>query len=564
MGCASKKDSFSDEETLPIGDDPEKDVFFEEIMEWCCGSGRWQLLLVSYMSIMWLVLPAVGMSMLFVGASPEFKCADGFGADTTFASLPADTPECHRLNSSEACTRWVFDTSVYESTVVTEWSLVCGRKPLLSLLQSWLMLGGILGSVVSGQLADRLGRRPVFLITSVIIILCVFAAAFVTDYASYAVVRFVTGLAMAAMVGSHCVMTMELATRDLRAAFGTLSALPYAFGIMLVAAGSYAIRSHRSLQLAYAVPFLTLLPNFWLRPESPHWLVVQGRFSEAYTILERGARCNRRRMPPREDVLKMMRRARDGLLAREEAAQRSGSGGRKGWRQLVSSPLLIRYTLACGFISYVIAGSYFGMTFDTTQLSSSPHLAAVLSGLVEIPSYFVFPLLNRLGRRTSLILFLLTAAAAMFLVFVDRHPTLWLTLGLVAKFCVSAAFGVVWVLINECMPTTVRGLAFGVSNMGGRLGAATTPFVVDLVSDLHPAAPSAVFGGAVLLAGLAGFLLPETNNQPLPETAADIQSRPAAEQSRPVVKQTVTGSREIACGDGRTGGGERMELSGSG
>ena len=524
MGCSTKK-RVSSEGTLPMGDDPEKDVFFEDIMEWCCGSGRWQILLVSYMSVMWLILPAVSMSMMFVGASPEFKCADGFDANATFASLPADTPECRRLNSSRACSRWVFDTSVYQSTVVTEWSLVCGRKPLLSLLQSWLMLGGIVGSVVSGQLADRFGRRPVFLLTSVIIIGCAFAAAFVNDYASYAVVRFVSGMAMAAMVGSHCVMTMELATRDTRAAFGTLSALPYAFGIMLLAAGSYAIRSHRTLQLAYAAPFLLLLPNFWLRPESPHWLVVQGRFTEAYTILERGARCNRRQMPPQEEVLKMMRRARDGLMTREEAARHSGSGGQKGWRQLVSSPLLVRYTLASCFISYVIAGSYFGITFDTTQLSSSPHLAAVLSGFVEIPSYFVFPLLNWLGRRTSLVVFLLTAAAAMFLVFVDGQPALWLTLGLVAKFCVSAVFGVIWVLINECMPTTVRGLAFGVCQTGVRLGAAATPFVVDLVSELHPAAPSAVFGGAVLLAGLAGFLLPETNNKPLPETAADIDKR---------------------------------------
>ena len=385
--------------------------------------------------------------------------------------------------------------------------------------------------MVSGQLADRLGRRPVFLITSVIIILCVFAAAFVTDYASYAVVRFVTGLAMAAMVGSHCVMTMELATRDLRAAFGTLSALPYAFGIMLVAAGSYAIRSHRSLQLAYAVPFLTLLPNFWLRPESPHWLVVQGRFSEAYTILERGARCNRRRMPPREDVLKMMRRARDGLLAREEAARRSGSGGQEGLaaagqlasadplhpgvrlHQLRDRRLLLRHDLrhdaaelepAPGRRALRARRDPVLLRVPTTQPARPPDLPD------SLPSHRRRCHVPRLRRPTSN-----TLADSRLSGQVLRVGGLRRRSG---------------VLINECMPTTVRGLAFGVSNMGGAAGRGDHS--VRGGPGERPAsaaAPSAVFGGAVLLAGLAGFLLPETNNKPLPETAADIQSRSGGE-----------------------------------
>ena len=553
--AGTEKKALAAEGVLPAGGDPKGDVFFEDVMEWCCGSGRWQVLVIGYMSIIWLILPAISMSMMFVGASPQFKCADGFDANVTFASLPADAPQCHQLGDASApCSRWAFDTSVYESTVVTEWDLVCARKPLLSMLQSWLMLGGILGSVISGQLADWLGRRPVFLITAVAMVGCSFAQALVRDYASFAAVRFVTGVVMAALVGCHCVMTMELSGRSTRAAVGTLSALPFPVGIMLLAAGSYALRSHQQLLLAYAVPFLFLLSNYWLRPESPHWLVVQGRFAEAHAILERGARCNGHQMPPREQVLAMMRRARDGLLAREAAARRDSGGARHGWRQLASSPTLVRYTLVSGFICFVISGSYFGITFDTTQLSASPHLAGVLSGLVEIPSYLVYPLLDRLGRRASLVAFLLTAAVAMLLVLADRQPALWLTLGLVAKFGVSAAFGGVFVLVAECIPTTVRGLAFGVCQMGVRLGGAVAPFVVDLVSDLHPAAPSAVFGVAVLSAGLATLLLPETNHRPLPETAADIE-RSSAAAGNTADERSDVGS------DGATVYMERVELS---
>ena len=126
------------------------------------------------------ISPTYAISMVYVGATPEFRCADGFDANATFASLPADTPQCHRINdTNSSCTRWVFDTSVYLSTVVTEWNLVCGRKPLLSMLQSWLMIGSVVGSLVGGQLSDRFGRRPVFLPTMFLTIACSLATALV-------------------------------------------------------------------------------------------------------------------------------------------------------------------------------------------------------------------------------------------------------------------------------------------------------------------------------------------------------------------------------------------------
>ena len=133
--------SLNVEELQPVGEDGQEardSVLFEDILERCCGTGRWQVLLVSYMSVLWLIFPTFSMSIVFFGATPEFMCADGFDTNATFASLSAETPRCHPSNdNSSSCSRWVFDTSVYLSTVVTEWNLVCGRKPLLSMLQSW-------------------------------------------------------------------------------------------------------------------------------------------------------------------------------------------------------------------------------------------------------------------------------------------------------------------------------------------------------------------------------------------------------------------------------------------
>ncbi|XP_037082291.1 organic cation transporter-like protein [Pollicipes pollicipes] len=357
------------------------EVLFEDVLERCCGTGRWQTLLIGYLSVLWLLFPAFSMSMMFVGATPKFRCADGFAANATFASLPSDTPRCHAANSTAACQRWAFDPSVYVSTVVTEWTLVCGRKPLLSLLQSWLMIGALFGSVVSGH---------------------------------FAAVRFLTGVAMSAMISSQYVLMMELSSSERRAAIGIVSIMPFAFGTCLVALGSYLIRTRWLLQLAYAVPCLIFLFNFWLMPESPRWLVLQGRFPE--------------------EVLQLMAEARNNMLSRQTTTKTTdGHSPLQMMLQLVRTPHMRRRTLIAVFLGFIIAGSYFGISFDTTQLAASPHLAAVFIGLAGIPSSLVFPLLDRLGRRPSLILLLWLQAAAMLLTFVQKDTTLWLVLGVVAK-----------------------------------------------------------------------------------------------------------------------------------
>ena len=519
-----------DQKTTELIDEDEQktedSVLFEDILKRCCGTGRWQVLLIGYMSVIWLIFPTFSMSMIFVGATPEFKCADGFDANATFASLPAETPKCHPSgDNSSSCTRWVFDDSVYQSTVVTEWDLVCGRKPLLSMLQSWLMIGGIAGSLIGGQLTDRFGRRPVFLPVMLLVIACSFSAALVGDYVSFAVVRFFTGFAMASMIASQYVLVTELSGCKYRAALTTVMYLPFSIGVMLVAAASYGIRTRWLLQLSMAVPSLLLLPNFWLMPESPRWLLVQGRFDEALEVLRQGARWNRRQMPPDEEVLKLMTEARRGLLDREAALKgdRDSSVLQRVF-DLVRTPRMRTYTLISVYISFAILGSYFGISFDMTQLSKSPHLAAVLSGLVELPAYFIFPLMNRFGRRRCLVSFHLATSMAMFLVLIKKDATLWLVLGLVGKLGITAAITMLAPYQSEFLPTQQRGLAMGVMQMSSRIGAALSPFVVDLVSELHETAPSAVFGTLALLSSLVTLLLPETAGQPMPETVADVEA----------------------------------------
>ena len=498
---------------------------------------------------------------MFIGDTPEFRCADGSNENVTFASLPADTPECHRSgDANTSCTRWVYDTSLFQSTVVTEWDLVCARAPLLSMLQSWLMIGGIIGSLIGGPLADRFGRRTVFLPSMVAGTGCAFAAVLVPNYASYAAVWCLAGVCIWLMIAGVYVLVAEIGMVRHRAALATLFILPFALGTILVAALSYAVRARWLLQLSYAVHWLLFWPSFWLMPESPRWLVAQGQFEEAYRVFHRGAQWNRHQMPPKEEVLQLMKEARDGMLAREAALKSSAAGSDSVLQhnlQLITRPTMRRYTLCFLFIGFVISASFYGISFDLTQLSHNPHLAGVLSGLVDIPSYLIFPLLNWLGRRRSMALFLFVTAVAMFLALAGEQPALRLTLGLVGKLGASSAFTMVALYYGEVMPTQMRALAMTLVTVATSLGGAVAPFVVVLVTRLHGAAPSVVFGAATLLTAGVTLLLPETLGKMMPETPADVET--LAGDPAPAAAAGTTETQERCCG-GNKGNSDGSEL----
>jgi MFS family permease len=64
------------------------------------------------------------------------------------------------------------------------------------LVTSLLLVGAAVGALVAGRLADRIGRRPVILLTATVFIIGVFGAAFAPAFGLLVLMRFVIGLAV--------------------------------------------------------------------------------------------------------------------------------------------------------------------------------------------------------------------------------------------------------------------------------------------------------------------------------------------------------------------------------
>lgn len=64
----------------------------------------------------------------------------------------------------------------------------------------------------------------------------------------------------------------------------------YSLALVSLAILVWLLRQWRTLALATTLPFLTLFFHWWLMPESPRWLLAQGRVKEAEKILVQMAR----------------------------------------------------------------------------------------------------------------------------------------------------------------------------------------------------------------------------------------------------------------------------------
>eukprot|EP00775_Hariotina_reticulata_P004347 gene4347-4600_t len=153
-----------------------------------------------------------------------------------------------------------------EYSLVAQFSLVCSNAWKVQLVNSFLFVGGFIGSGLFGVLADSLGRRlPLFLATTIVA-----ASTFISlaspNYWFYAVTRAVTG--MGAAVGEF----------------------------LLVALG-YALPNWRHLALAAACINVGALLLFPVVPESARWLLSKGRTAEATAILQKLSARNGSHMP---------------------------------------------------------------------------------------------------------------------------------------------------------------------------------------------------------------------------------------------------------------------------
>ncbi|XP_076612314.1 solute carrier family 22 member 16 [Chaetodon auriga] len=423
---------------------------------------------------------------------------------------------------------FVFDHTEVQQSIVTDWNLVCAREWLAKLCQPTFMLGVLIGALVFGDLADRVGRVKILMFTS----LCQFglgvSVAFSGNYYFFVVLRFLLAMVSSGYLVVVFVYVTEFTGIKVRTWTSMHVHAAFAVGIMTVALTGYLVRVWWIYQIILSICTSPFLLFCWKFPETPFYLVAKGRYKEAEALLEAIARFNGidHRLKV-EELLQPEEKENGGALLKAEEEERPSQSEKKlSILDLFGSWRMAGRTCTVWAIWFIGSLGYYVFSLGSVNLGGNQYINLFLAGAVELPSYLVGCFaMDRIGRKkTCAPALLLAGVACMLIIMVPADiDALAIALCMTGKFAIAIAFGLIYLYTCELYPTIIRSLAVGSGSMMCRVGSVVAPFCVYL-AEVWVYLPQLIVGILAFVIGVLTLLLPETLGKPLTTTLEEAEA----------------------------------------
>lgn len=414
----------------------------------------------------------------------------------------------------QKCSEWVYEKSVFKETYTSKHNLVCDDAIVVSHSRMIFYLGVLVGDIVFGWSSDRVGRKITICVGLLLLIAAAFAVSWAPEIISFTILEFIIGGTNHGSFLCTNVLGQELVGPSKRKYTGTIQHMFFSIGLVYQTIVYYFSRDWQISCIVLAASCIIFIPYWWLIPESPRWLISQGRNEEANVILQKMAKVNGTKLSP--DVVA-------NLTIKKE---KTGS-----FKDLLKSKTMcLRAVILC-FNWMAVCLMYYGVTFNAGNIGDF-YLNFFLMGIVEFPGILsTILLIDRIGRKKMhLMCMMLGGIACLCTIFTvtfarETLRPLTIALAVIGKMASSAAFVCVYIFTVELFPTVIRNVALGGGSCFARIGSMIAPYFVMLGMSIGgaigEALPLVIFGAASVIAGLMCLYLPETLNQRLPETIED-------------------------------------------
>lgn len=392
-----------------------------------------------------------------------------------------------------------YDTAVISGTT----DIVRNQFSLSASGEGWYvgcaLIGSIIGVLCAGSLSDYIGRKITMLISAAFFSISAIGCAVCGSFDALVAFRIIGGVGIGIVSIVSPIYISEVSPAKIRGTLVSLYQLAVTAGFLLAYLANWAIdagidpsaaadaglwsrmfnaEAWRGMLGSETLPALLFLFIIFFIPESPKWLIIKGKPSEATAVLSR--------------IL-----GSEDEIGAEVEATRSSSGEDNGkWSDLLKPGVLVAVLAGCaiailGQFMGVNAVLYYGPKIFSEAGFDNPMFSTVLVGLVNFATTVlaVF-IIDRVGRKqliywgVSGMIICLMAIGTYFATGGALGNGFMLAFFLAYVFCCAISISaIVFVLLSEMYPNSIRGRAMSLAGfmlwVGTYLVGQLTPVLLE-------------------------------------------------------------------------------------
>ena len=378
---------------------------------------------------------------------------------------------------------WMFDAmdvgilSFVLAALAQDWNLTAEQTGLIGSVNS---IGMMAGAFIFGLMADRKGRKVVFIITLLLFSIGSGLSAFATSLSIFLVLRFFIGMGLGGELPVASTLVSESVRAEERGRIVVLLESFWAGGWILAAVISYFVIPDYGWRAALLICALPAFYALYLRVKLPD---SSGLGS------------------PRATEKRPVRRQLSDVF---------------------SAPYRKR-TVMLWILWFSVVFSYYGMFLWLPNVMVMKGFSLIQSfeyvmimTLAQLPGYFTVAwLIEKAGRKFVLVVYLIGTALSAYCFGQAESLSLLLISGAFLSFFNLGAWGALYAYTPEQYPSSIRGTGAGMAASFGRLGGVFGPLLVGAMTANGYSAGSVflIFCIAILAGACAVLILGEETKQ---------------------------------------------------